>query len=147
MIAASSTLSALPHEVAMRFALRFFLCSVCGILTVLPLPSPCLAQAPAQPQANYPSAETVADLLSREPMTLQNWPTWRQRLLDWIGDRSEATTPAFLAAWDFMKAQANPQVELPAPLAADALAWYLLGSAYLQEATTPTADPARGLTQ
>jgi hypothetical protein len=28
----------------------------------------------------------VAELLHREPITVQNWPIWRERLLTWIGD-------------------------------------------------------------
>src|SRR5207302_967805 len=81
-------------------------------------------------------------LLELEPLTLQNWPVWRQRLLDWIGDRSEATTPAYYAAWEFMKAQATPGGDLPPALAKDPLAWYFLGSGYLADAARAEGAPA-----
>jgi Zn-dependent protease with chaperone function len=100
-----------------------------GAIAILLVASDCLAQAPAQ----YPSAEAVADLLRKEPMTLQSWPAWRARLMDWFNDRGDGTKPAFETARDFIKAQANQQGELPASLAKDPLAWYLLGTAYERE--------------
>jgi hypothetical protein len=91
--------------------------------------APVLGQAPGP----FPSAETVADLLRREPIAPATWPAWRQRLLDWLPDRGDGTTPAYHAAWAFVKGQAGPAGELPEALARDAFAWYLLGSAYLME--------------
>ena len=86
------------------------------------------SQAP-QASANPPSSQQVATFLEREPFTLQTWPTWRQRLWNWIDDRSDNTTPAYYAAWEFMKGQAGPDGKLAPPLVGDAFAWYLLGSA------------------
>jgi Zn-dependent protease with chaperone function len=106
------------------------------ILTLLLFVPRCWGQAPAKPPAEFPSGEAVADMLRRQPMTVPNWPIWRARLLDWMNDPGDGTTPAFHAAWEFMKAQANPDGALPPPLADDGVAWYLLGSAYLQETAT-----------
>jgi Zn-dependent protease with chaperone function len=84
--------------------------------------------------AAIPSKEEVAALLQKEPITLASWKTWRGRLLTWIDDRSTATDAAYVAAWSFVKGQVNPQGELSPELAKDAVAWYLLGSAYLDDA-------------
>lgn len=79
-----------------------------------------------------PPADEVADLLRREPITLETWPRWRPRLLAWIEDRSRRSDPAYEAATDFMKSQENSDGGLPAPLTDDSLAWYLLGRAHLR---------------
>jgi Zn-dependent protease with chaperone function len=81
-------------------------------------------------KGTYPSSEEVARLLGAEPFSLQTWPAWRQRLLDWMGDKSRQTDAAYQAARDFTRQQAS-HGELTGPLANDALAWYFLGSAYL----------------
>ncbi|HEY7158177.1 MAG TPA: M48 family metalloprotease [Gemmataceae bacterium] len=78
-----------------------------------------------------PSSSEVAELLRRQPLSLESWPAWRGRLLEWISQRGNSTHAAFLAARAFMREQADPKGELPPPLADDALAWYLLGSDYL----------------
>jgi Zn-dependent protease with chaperone function len=91
-------------------------------------------QAPDTAAANPPSSEQIAGLLEQEPFTVRTWPTWRQRLLDWIEDRSESTTPAYRAGREFMKSQAGPSGKLAPPLAGDAFAWYLLGGAFLRDA-------------
>jgi Zn-dependent protease with chaperone function/tetratricopeptide (TPR) repeat protein len=105
--------------------------------------TPCLGQEQPKTPKDYPSAEAVAEMLNQEPMTMQNWPTWRTRLWDWLDDRSDATTPAFIEAWNFMMQQVNANDELPPPLSKDAFAWYLLGSAYLQQASAEEpATPA-----
>jgi Zn-dependent protease with chaperone function len=110
-----------------------------GILhLLLRLPAP--AQAPAAHPAKLPSLETVVGLLQREPMTPKSWPAWRARLWDWLDDRSDNTTPAFTAAWDFVKQQAGTTGELPPEMAKDAFAWYLLGSAYLADASQAKGD-------
>ncbi len=117
------------------YSLRF-----CGIVGgILLLTFPAWGQAPQESQ-EFPSAEAVANLLEREPMTLQSWPAWRRRLLAWIEDRNEGTTPAYYAAWAFLKEQTGKDGELPPALATDALAWYLLGSAYLNDASQQDAD-------
>lgn len=98
------------------------------LLGLLILSSPAAAQPPARP---LPSEAEVAELLQREPITLANWPTWRQRLLDWIGEKGHATDAAYAAARDFAREQAGKEGTLPAPLEKDAFAWYCLGNAYL----------------
>jgi tetratricopeptide (TPR) repeat protein len=81
-------------------------------------------------EKKYPSGEEVADLLKREPITVDTWQVWRGRLLDWINDRGQGTDPAFTAARKFVRKQANDKGELSEPLAKDHLAWYLLAGAY-----------------
>jgi Zn-dependent protease with chaperone function len=92
----------------------------------------CAAPSPGQKaQQTAPSAQAIAELLQKEPMSLDNWPAWRARLLAWIGDRSRGTDAAYKAAWAFVQGQADAQGNLPAALARDNVAWYFLGSAYL----------------
>jgi tetratricopeptide (TPR) repeat protein len=83
-------------------------------------------QLTVPPKVAIPSAEEVAEFLKKEPIALENWPTWRGRLLDWINDRGTATDPAFDAARKFIKNQANDKGEFAEALAKDHLAWYLL---------------------
>src|SRR5262249_33639409 len=82
------------------------------------------------PKVSYPTADEVADLLKREPLTLENWPTWRGRLVEWVNDRSQGTDPAFDAGRKFVYGQLDAKGELPPALVKDNLAWYLLGIAY-----------------
>src|SRR6266487_514506 len=93
-----------------------------AILFVLLLTPRSLGQERQKAPTDYPSAETVVVLLNQEPMTTQNWPVWRTRLWDWLDDRSDATTPAFIEAWRFMMQQADLNGELPPSLAKDAFA-------------------------
>jgi Zn-dependent protease with chaperone function len=96
-------------------------------------------QAEQQP-LKVPSSEDVTTLLGREPMTLQSWPAWRKRLMDWIDDRSEKTTAAYYAGWEFVKSQADSSGKLPAPLDRDAFAYYLLGRALEEDAGNDRTD-------
>lgn len=104
-----------------------FLAGMLGELVSMPI----RAQNP--PPAVVPSAEQVADLLRREPFSLENWPKWRGRLLAWIGARGHNADAAFDAARLFLRGQADAAGNLPQPLAKDSLAWYILGSVYLHE--------------
>jgi len=72
-------------------------------------------------------------MLRSEPVTLETWPVWRQRLLEWIDDRTHRDDAASEAAAAFVKSQANAEGELSPPLADDSFAWYLLGRVHLQE--------------
>jgi Zn-dependent protease with chaperone function len=92
------------------------------------------ADGPAAAAA-IPSAAEVADLLRREPISIENWPDWRKRLLDWSGDLSGRTDRAYDVAADFVAAQATPAGELPPPLADDAYAWYLFARTHLKRGT------------
>ncbi len=83
-----------------------------------------------------PPADEVADLLRREPIALETWPAWRQRLLAWIEDRSRRSDAAYDSASDFMKSQENSEGGLPPPLTDDSLAWFLLGRAQLRAGRT-----------
>lgn len=94
------------------------------------LARPAAAQGPP-PAPAVPSAAEVADLLRREPLTLESWPAWRERLKSWFGEHGHKTDAAYEQACDFMRAQAGSREELPASLANDPLAWYLLGCAHL----------------
>src|SRR6266853_798086 len=111
-----------------------------AVLFVLLLTTNLLGQEQRKAPIDYPSADAVAEMLSREPMTLQNWPVWRGRLLGWLGDRGEGTMPAYRAAGNLMKEQANPDGELPANLAKDEFAWYMLSRGYLEETMTDQAN-------
>lgn len=92
------------------------------------------AQEKEPPAQKFPSKVEVADLLKQEPLTLENWPKWRERLLVWIADKGQGTDPAFDEARKLMRSQVNDKEELPEALAKDPLAWYLLASAYLFDA-------------
>lgn len=102
-------------------------CLLAGALVLASLAS-------AQTTVTIPTAKEVKALLAKEPITAATWPAWRQRLLDWIGDRSQQTDAAYLAVTMFMKDQANANGDLTGDLGRDALAWYFLGSYYLWEA-------------
>jgi Zn-dependent protease with chaperone function/tetratricopeptide (TPR) repeat protein len=78
------------------------------------------------------SAQEVSQLLINEPPSVDSWPAWRARLLDWMGDESRQTEGAFTALTEFMRSNADAAGELPEPLARDALAWYLLGRAHMR---------------
>ncbi len=103
-----------------------------ALLALLP-PYRAAAFQPAALAAAMPSAEEVQDLLRREPVTRGNWPTWRGRLLAWIGDRSHNTDAAYEAARTFTRREASADGQLTGPLAGDALAWYFLGNSYYQQ--------------
>jgi tetratricopeptide (TPR) repeat protein len=107
----------------------------------------CLASSAQDkpPEKQFPSGSEVADLLKKEPITLETWMVWRPRLLEWISDRGKGTDPAFEAGRKFARSQANDKEELNAPVAKDALAWYLLGGAYFEEVEgKPTPDQLAG---
>ncbi len=111
-----------------------------GCLTLVFLSFPLAGQ---ESQAGkIPSAQEVADLLNNEPITLGSWPAWKQRLLDWINDRSRQTDAAYDAARKFCLDQAGDSGNLPPQLAGDYLAWYFLGSGYLHR-SGKQANPDR----
>jgi Flp pilus assembly protein TadD len=83
--------------------------------------------AAARPVTTIPPRQEVVDLLRREPITVVTWPAWRERLLAWIGDRSQSTDPAYNAARQFVRKQADAREDLTGPLQRDAFAWYMLG--------------------
>jgi Zn-dependent protease with chaperone function/Flp pilus assembly protein TadD len=105
--------------------------SVCAIvvaLTILLGGTDLHAEKPAD--KSPPAAEIVA-MLKREPITLESWPSWRTRLLDWIGDKSQNAEPAYEAARAFVLTQADASGNLRHALSKDAFAWYMLGSGYI----------------
>src|SRR5262245_38975889 len=97
-------------------------------LPLLALALPALAQP-----STYPSAEMVAELLKKEPLSETTWPAWRRRLSDWFGDKSRSTDAAYRAAEKFVRAQQTADGALPPALAKDHLAWYFLGGSYLRD--------------
>lgn len=115
---------------ALRKGHCLWLVFVVGILGGL-APLPIRAQNP--PPAVVPSEDEIAEMLRREPISQENWPKWRGRLLGWIGERGHNADAAYDAARSFMRRQADAAGNLPQSLAKDALAWYILGSAYLYE--------------
>ncbi len=112
------------------------ICLVCltGLAWTLLVPP-----AGAAPREAPPPAK-VAQLLKSEPFTLETWPAWKKRLLDWAGDEALRTNPAFAAARTFVRDQVDARGNLPKLLDKDALACYLLGSMYLEEATRDPKD-------
>ncbi|MBL8798928.1 MAG: hypothetical protein JNM56_33900 [Planctomycetia bacterium] len=107
-------------------------CAGCCLLLLLcfSLVAPAQDKEKDKPAEKFPSKDEVADLLKREPLTLETWPAWRERLLRWIHDKGQGTDPAFDEGRKFVRAQVNDQGELPEALAKDFLAWYLLSSSY-----------------
>jgi Zn-dependent protease with chaperone function len=109
-------------------------CHIAILAAVLMMPNwgggPASAQAVKEP---VPSTEALKDLLQKEPITVETWPAWRKRLLAWIHDRSARTDFVYLSAHAFLQRQVDAQGNLPPSLAGDHLAWYFLGSAYLNE--------------
>ena len=90
-----------------------------------------IAGAVVSAEDSIPSAAEVSKLVADEPLSADNWPTWRKRLTDWFGDASRNTDPAFQMAYAFFNEQAQPSGDLPAVFEKDALAWYLLGNSYM----------------
>lgn len=115
--------------------LHAYLAVICSIVLWL---APVAAAPP-------PSAHEVAELLQQEPLSLATWPKWRQRLLEWLGDRSDATVPAYRASWTFVKSQATPAGDLPPALNGDSFAWYTLGRAYLEDSSGSKPEAAQAL--
>ena len=79
-----------------------------------------------------PSQAEIQQLLLREPVTLETWPVWRERMLGWIGDQSRNADPAFAAGWEFVLQQSPDGKTLPPELSQDFFAWYLLGSVHFR---------------
>lgn len=96
--------------------------------------------APAQEKIKIPSASEVAALLAKEPITEASWPVWRQRLLDWLGDKTRSTDAAYMAAQKFSLGLADAGGTLPARFSDDYLAWYFLGGAYIDKQPPTDAD-------
>jgi Zn-dependent protease with chaperone function len=105
---------------------------VCALLGSAAL-SPRVGHAQTAGAAVPASEAEIQAMLAAEPFSLQSWPTWRGRLLAWMGDNSEVTAPAYEASWEFMKSQTNGAGILTGDLANDAFAWYLLGTAQLHD--------------
>ena len=106
---------------------KFTIGRIALIGLVLFLGASAQAQQPEKPPQPIPSSAEVDDLLRREPLTLETWPTWRQRLLDWIDDKSNHTDKAYEAADTFVASKADAAGELSPPLNDDYFAWYLFG--------------------
>ncbi len=88
---------------------------------------------PPQAKSPEPTESEATRLLADEPLTLENWPVWRERLLGWIGTSGEGTDKLYRAAYEFVTTQVKTENQLPPLLSKDAFAWYLLGSAQLRE--------------
>ena len=84
----------------------------------------------AQHRAEIPSQEEQHELLKKEPMSIENWPTWRDRLTAWAYDHTPKTNPVFNAGQKFVLAHVDGRGDLPMALAKDSLAWALLGRGY-----------------
>src|SRR5262245_40384250 len=120
-----------------RLARFILLIGMLGFYGFAPTP------ASGQTGERFPSKEEVADLLAREPIILQSWPVWQQRLLAWINDPNTGTDESYKQAYKFLRETANAHAELPESFAADALAYHLLGDAYLHGADLGLSpDPA-----
>jgi Zn-dependent protease with chaperone function len=89
--------------------------------------------ATARAQAKMPTADEVKSLLAKEPINEASWPTWKPRLTDWLGDPGRSTEAAYKESYRFLIGMADNVGSLPARFDKDYLAWYLLGSGYLNK--------------
>ncbi|MCE9553151.1 MAG: M48 family metalloprotease [Planctomycetes bacterium] len=117
---------------------RVLLVSFSWAIVAMPLVFADAAKAADAP----PTDAEVKQLLSSEPFSLETWPKWRPRLLQWIVLKNHAADPAYEAARKFMLEQGGDRGTLTGPLANDAVAWYLLGSAQLYGAKDGAKDGA-----
>lgn len=83
------------------------------------------------------TTESVVRLLETEPMSVQNWPIWRDRLLTWPESMGNSIEIIYETAEEFMVSQANEQGQLTGILADDAMAWSLLGVGQLGRIQAP----------
>lgn len=88
----------------------------------------------ARAEENAPTGDEVAALMADRPMTLEEWPFWREQLLRWIDLRSQSTDQPFKAARALMATLAGENDQLPPSLSNDYFTWYLLGRAHLDTA-------------
>ncbi len=96
----------------------------------------------SQPPTPIPTAADVEALLIKEPITDKSWPIWKDRLTSWFGDKSRQTDAGYKAAQRFVREKAGAQPSLPPPYDADHLAWYFLGSSFLDDQPlTPDSLP------
>src|SRR5262249_58222202 len=72
-----------------------------------------------------------------EPIKAANWGRWAGRLREWSGEHFQAASPAFSAAFNYIKGQhkltGGDRLTLPKGLARDAVAWMALAGAYLHD--------------
>lgn len=81
---------------------------------------------------NAPSAEAIAQMMAKEPLSRATWPAWRGRFLEWMYDRSPRTEKFRDDLEGFVRKQADDNKgSLPDYLARDAAAWYLYGGSFL----------------
>jgi len=92
-----------------------------------------LGQTAADGEPSIPSVQQVETLLAEQPLSVENWPEWRARLLAWMSERSRNPQAAYGAARHFMLQQADENGELPEALSTDFFAQYLLGSTLLYD--------------
>src|SRR5262245_44799354 len=97
----------------------------------------CCLDAVAE-ETPVPSAVEMRQLIKREPLSLETWPGWRERLIAWMPDKSRVTDAAYDAAREFIKGQSMDGRSLPETFATDHFAWYLLGSAHIRDYRTET---------
>ncbi len=91
----------------------------------------CCAAAEEKP---IPTAEAIAQMMAKEPISRATWPTWRSRHLEWLYDRTNKTKEFDEALAEFVRQEAQAhQGTLPDYLAQDAVAWSLYGGALLSE--------------
>lgn len=80
----------------------------------------------------------VRKLLENEPMTIQNWQTWRLRLYKWAPGVFDYSQAAFAAGREFVRSHSNEKDELPPPLSTDPMAYYLLAGSLAERAHKET---------
>jgi Zn-dependent protease with chaperone function len=83
------------------------------------------------------SAEAMADLLAKEPVSDATWPAWRARLEAWLGDKSKAPDAAYYAAAEFLHGKRDANGDLPDPYAKDHFAWYILSLHFPRDVKGP----------
>ena len=107
-----------------------FLCRMTVLLCLLSAP----LHLPAQ-ETVPPTTEDFAAWLEREPVSLETWSTWRDRLVPYLSSyQNDRDPPAALeAATQFVRSQLYGQGGLTEPLANDFFAQFLVANLIFHE--------------
>lgn len=128
-----------------RSRLQGFLVVLFGLVSGALLAAEC--RAAEEPKA-VPSADAIAAMLAKEPISRNTWPVWRTRYLDWLYDYSNKTEKLDEALEGFVRREAQAQHgTLPDFLAKDAVAWNLYGRALLHDKQSASAEKDAGEAQ
>lgn len=106
------------------------------------------APALAPASDSIPSQEAIEGLLRDEPVSLETWPVWRQRFLDWYYDHENRTTGMDTALANFIGAQVKQSGgQLPEALRDDEVAWLLHAGTLLEGDDPPRFEAGKSALQ